>query len=146
MKRFNITLIFICIIGFLCVCNSQARNRALLIGISQYSPNYEWPAISGTNDIDLIKGILKDFSIKELRNDQATCENIKKELERLVQQSKPADIVYVHFSGHGQPVEDYDGDEADGWDEAFVPYDAGDKYVAGVYEGDKHLLDDTLND
>ena len=139
MKRFCIYLLCT-IIGFFCICNSQAKNRALLIGISQYSPHYEWPAISGTNDIDLIKGVLKDFSIKELKNDQATCENIKKELERLVQQSKPADIVYIHFSGHGQPVEDYDGDEADGWDEAFVPYDAGDKYV-----GDRHLIDDTLN-
>ena len=140
-----ISFFIICLFCLFFAADCKAKNRALLIGISQYSPNYEWPAISGTNDIDLIKGVLKDFSIKELKNDQATCENIKKELERLVQQSKPADIVYIHFSGHGQPVEDYDGDEADGWDEAFVPYDAGDKYVAGVYEGDRHLIDDTLN-
>lgn len=123
----------------------EAKNRALLIGISQYSSKYNWNAISGTNDIDLIKAGLKGFTIKELRNEKATYSNIIKEFENLIQQSKPADIVYIHFSGHGQPVEDYDGDETDGWDEAFVPYDAGDKYVAGVYEGEKHLVDDTLN-
>lgn len=145
MKK--IIAVFI-VISFLCtfmVLGSEAKNRALLIGISDYSPQYNWNTISGTNDIDLIKGVLKGFSVKELRNENATYKNIIKEFERLIQQSKPADIVYIHFSGHGQPVEDYDGDEADGWDEAFVPYDAGEKYIQGVYEGDKHLIDDTLN-
>lgn len=145
MKKFIAVFI---VISFLCtfmVLGSEAKNRALLIGISDYSPQYNWNTISGTNDIDLIKGVLKGFSVKELRNENATYNNIIKEFEKLIQQSKPADIVYIHFSGHGQPVEDYDGDEADGWDEAFVPYDAGEKYIQGVYEGDKHLIDDTLN-
>ena len=145
MKKFIAVFI---VISFLCtfmVLGSEAKNRALLIGISDYSPQYNWNTISGTNDIDLIKGVLKGFSVKELRNENATYINIIKEFERLIQQSKPADIVYIHFSGHGQPVEDYDGDEADGWDEAFVPYDAGEKYIQGVYEGDKHFIDDTLN-
>lgn len=145
MKNIVSIIFAVCISFFFSVIDSNAKNRALLIGISQYSPNYEWPAISGTNDIDLIKGSLEGFSIRELRNEQATYNNIIKEFEKLIQQSKPSDIVYIHFSGHGQPVEDYDGDEADGWDEAFVPYDAGDKYIAGVYEGDRHLVDDTLN-
>ncbi len=145
MKRISIYLTLVCILGIFYVYNCQAKNRALLIGISNYSPDYNWTTISGTNDVDLIKGELKDFSIKELKNEHATYKNIVKEFERLIQQSKPSDIVYVHFSGHGQPVEDYDGDEADGWDEAFVPYDAGDKYIAGQYEGDKHFVDDTLN-
>ena len=135
----------ICLLSTICVYVCNAKNHALLIGISQYSPKYNWNTISGTNDIDLIKGVLNGFSIRDLRNEKAIYSNIVKEFERLIQQSKPGDNVYIHFSGHGQPVEDYDGDEADGWDEAFVPYDAGEKYVAGVYEGDKHFVDDTLN-
>ena len=131
--------------SILFVIQTSAKNRALLIGISEYSPKYHWNTISGTNDIDLIKNVLKDFSVKELRNKNATYANITKELEKLIAQSNPNDIVYIHFSGHGQPVEDYDGDESDGWDEAFVPYDAGEKYTSGVYEGGKHFLDDTLN-
>ena len=145
MKNYLFSILLICAASFFNVYNIDAKNHALLIGISKYSPKYNWNAISGTNDVDLIKGMLKDFSIRELRNEKATYNNIAKEFERLIQQSKPADNVYIHFSGHGQPVEDYDGDETDGWDEAFVPYDAGDKYIAGVYEGGKHFLDDTLN-
>lgn len=144
MKK-NVALFAICFLIMLCPSESIAKNRALLIGISEYSPEYEWDTISGTNDIDLIKDVLKGFSIRELRNKDATYDNIIKEFELLIKQSKPADIVYIHFSGHGQPVEDYDGDESDGWDESFVPYDAGNKYMPGVYEGDKHLIDDTLN-
>lgn len=145
MNNGVIRLIICCFLALFSIGNSDAKNRALLIGISEYSPQYQWNSISGANDIDLIKSVLKDFSIKELLNKNATYTNITKELERLIAQSNPNDVVYIHFSGHGQPVEDYDGDEADGWDEAFVPYDAGDKYIAGVYEGDKHLVDDTLN-
>ena len=145
MKNFVLTILLICAASFFNVYTIDAKNHALLIGISKYSPKYNWNAISGTNDVDLIKGMLKGFSIRELRNEKATYNKIAKEFERLIQQSQPADNVYIHFSGHGQPVEDYDGDETDGWDEAFVPYDAGDKYIAGVYEGGKHFLDDTLN-
>ena len=140
--RFFLVVVMLGILG---VVSSSAKNRALLIGISEYCHDYKWNTISGTNDIELIKGVLVDFSIRELKDKDATYDNIIKEFERLIKQSKPSDVVYIHFSGHGQPVEDYDGDEEDGWDEAFVPYDAGDKYVPGVYEGNKHLLDDTLN-
>ena len=55
------------------------------------------------------------------------------------------DIVYIHFSTHGQPVEDLNGDEEDGWDESIVPIDAYKIYKKGAYEGQKHLTDDLLN-
>ena len=76
MKKFIAVFI---VISFLCtfmVLGSEAKNRALLIGISDYSPQYNWNTISGTNDIDLIKGVLKGFSIKELRNENATYKNM----------------------------------------------------------------------
>ena len=145
MRKLIIFLSVVSFFYFLCPSVIIAKNRALLIGLSEYSSDYGWNVISGTNDIDLLKEVLTDFSIRELRNNDATYDNIIKEFERLIKQSKPGDIVYIHFSGHGQPVEDYDGDEEDGWDESFVPYDAGDKYVSGVYEGNKHFIDDTLN-
>ena len=50
---------------------------------------------------------------------------------------KSGDIVYLHFSCHGQPVEDLDGDEKDGWDESIVPYDAWKKPISGIYDGKK---------
>ncbi|MDE7089507.1 MAG: caspase family protein, partial [Prevotella sp.] len=57
---------------------------------------------------------------------------------------KKGDLVYIHFSMHGQPVEDLNGDEKDGWDEALIPVDAQMRYSKGIYEGEKHLVDDIL--
>ena len=37
--------------------------------------------------------------------------------------AKPSDFVIIYYSGHGAQIPDDDGDEADGLDEAFVPYD-----------------------
>ncbi len=121
------------------------NKRVLLVGISEYDINTGWKSIHGTNDIDLIKTVLKDASIRELRNSKATFGNITKELENLSKKAQKGDIVYVHLSGHGQPYEDMDGDEPDGWDESFVPYDAHFYYEESIYSGDKHLTDDILN-
>ena len=52
-------------------------------------------------------------------------------------------MVVIHFSGHGQPFEDLSGDEADGWDEAIVPYDAK-KCYSRTYTGQCHIIDDEL--
>lgn len=41
-------------------------------------------------------------------------------------------------------IEDLNGDEKDGWDEALIPVDAQMLYSEGVYDGKNHLLDDEL--
>lgn len=125
--------------------------RALVMGISEY-PAYDvqdagWSKIHGANDVTLIAPILKKqgFVVTTLANEHATIRTICGELERLVKKTNPGDIVYIHFSGHGQAIEDEDGDETDGWDESFIPYDAQRIYRKGVYAGEKHLTDDILN-
>lgn len=123
---------------------SAQTRRALLVGLSEYDSRYGWEKISGTNDIDLIKPCLKGFTLTELKNERATFGAIISSLDLLAHKSRSGDIVYIHFSGHGQPVEDSNGDEPDGWDESFVPYDAGDMFVKGKYEGECHLTDDIL--
>lgn len=138
-----ITLIFV--MCFISVCNAQNK-YALLIGISKYNTaTTGWERIHGTNDIALIKKVLNGFSVETLLNEQATFSNIKKSLEKLTDKVQYGDIVYIHMSGHGQPVEDFDGDEKDGWDESFIPYDANMKYKKGLYEGENHLTDDILH-
>lgn len=124
--------------------------RALFIGISDYGnakedPN-KWTNISGANDITLLSPLFKNqgFQVSTLVDNQATYAGIIKALKNLTNSSKPGDIVYIHFSMHGQPFEDLNGDEADGWDEALIPVDAQMKYEKGVYEGHNHLLDDEL--
>ena len=136
------------IIIFLLSCSfltHAQKKRALLVGISEYGANTGWKSIHGANDVDILTKVLKGFTIRELKNSNATYDNIIKELNYLRKQSKEGDLVYIHFSGHGQPYEDSDGDELDGWDESFVPYDAHLYYEKNVYSGNKHLIDDKLN-
>ena len=136
---------------FLPVSLFAQQKHALLIGISDY-PQYEyadasWAPIHGTNDVQLISPILakQGFAINTLLNEAATHSAIENGFERLTRDVQPGDIVYIHLSGHGQAVEDEDGDEVDGWDEAFIPYDAERTYRENGYHGENHLLDDELN-
>ena len=63
----------------------------------------------------------------------------------LITSCKSGDVVYIHFSCHGQPFEDLNGDEEDGWDESLVPYDALMAYNKNEYEGQNHITDDELH-
>lgn len=129
--------------------NAQ-RKRAFMVGISHYDTaltGYQWNNINGVEDINLLCPILKKqgFATTTLLDDQATFDNIVTKIVQFTNKTKKGDIVYLHFSAHGQPVEDLNGDEQDGWDEAIVPIDAFKIYKKGSYEGQKHLTDDLLN-
>lgn len=143
--------IIILVILLIAIPVNAQNKRALLIGIASY-PTYKidklgWNEIHGDNDVKLISRSLKNqgFNVNTLINKQATAKGIRKALSDMVSRTKHGDIVYIHFSGHGQPYEDLNGDEEDGWDEAIIPYDAGARYVANVYEGNNHIVDDELN-
>lgn len=58
------------------------------------------------------------------RSVQPTGANIKKVLGRLIDESEPGDVLFLHYSGHGTqvPAESGDADD-DGLDEAIVPTD-----------------------
>lgn len=146
-------IIWTLILSLLCtsLALSAQQKHALLIGISNY-PQYDyadasWAPIHGTNDMQLISPILakQGFKINTLTNEAATHGAIGNSLKDLGNSVHAGDIVYIHLSGHGQAVEDEDGDEADGWDEAFIPYDAERSYRENGYHGENHLLDDELN-
>ena len=131
---------------------SQSK-RAFMVGISDYTSNQYladdkgWNDIHGENDVNLLVPTLKKqgFSIQKLCNRGATAKNIRKSFISFSEKCKSGDIVYLHFSCHGQPFEDYDGDESDGWDEALVPFDALKEYQQGKYSGENHITDDELN-
>lgn len=148
MMRFRLYTLFI-IMFFSAIALAQ-RKRAFLVGISHYDTaltGYQWNNINGVEDINLLRPLLKEqgFTSTALLDDQATYGNITNQLKEFIDITKKGDIVYLHFSTHGQPVEDLNGDEDDGWDEAIVPIDAYKLYKKGVYEGQKHLIDDQLN-
>lgn len=62
----------------------------------------------------------------------------------LIAQSKRGDVIYVHYSGHGQQMKDVHNDEKDGLDECWIPYDAYRK-PCNKDRGEKHLTDDEVN-
>jgi hypothetical protein len=127
----------------------QGRH-ALLVGIGDYPEESGWNRIHGNNDVSIIKanllrqGFLEN-NIIELRDSLATKKNILDSFGLLLTRLSSGDVVYLHFSGHGQQITDLNGDEEDGYDEAWIPYDAKKVYVKGVYEGESHLADDELN-
>lgn len=133
-----------------CYPLSAVTKRALVIGIGAYPEGSGWATINGDKDIPLVEDILLTNGflpqdIVVLANAQATAAAIRNAFRRLIDQAQPGDIVYIHFSGHGQQVTDLHGDEPDGLDEAWVPYDAQLAYVKGQYEGQNHIIDDELN-
>ena len=134
----------------LSVAINAQRKRAFLVGISHYDTaltGYQWNNINGVEDVKLLSPILKrqGFSLITLLDEHTTFANITRQFSQFINCTKKGDIVYLHFSTHGQPIEDLNGDEEDGWDESIVPIDAYKIYKKGVYEGKKHLLDDQLN-
>lgn len=153
MKQLN--LFVLCgVIMSLSIFNSQTLTaqikRALIVGISDYgnakeNPNM-WSNISGANDVKLLTPLFQKqgYKVTTLADSQATYSNITNALKKITKEATKGDIVYLHFSMHGQPFEDLNGDEADGWDEALIPVDAQMYYQKGVYEGEKHLIDDEL--
>lgn len=131
---------------FLPVSISAQTRRALVIGIGEQK-DANWAKINGDKDVPYVLRMLKDAGYTEIQtlvNKQATKANIVSRFKSLAVESKKGDVVYIHFSGHGQLVTDVNGDEQDGWDEAWIPYDAYLKY-GRKDKGEKHLVDDEIN-
>ena len=52
-----------------------------------------------------------------------TKKNILDAFQRVTEQSKSGDVVFVHYSGHGGRIQDQGRDEVDGYDETLIPLD-----------------------
>ena len=125
--------------------NAQTK-RALVIGLGEQQDK-AWNKINGDKDVTLVQGMLKSAgfrSVTTLVNRQATKNSIVGAFKRMAASCKQGDVVYVHYSGHGQQMTDVHNDEKDGLDECWIPYDAFRK-VSKTYHGEKHLTDDELN-
>ena len=144
------TRLILCLVVFILPILVVAQTkRAFLVGISDYPKEDEnsWSNIHGANDVDIISKTLRrqSFKVTSLTNNASSADRIRKSIKSFSANCKKGDIVYLHFSCHGQPFEDVDGDEEDGWDEALVPVDAMKIYQKGKYVGENHITDDELN-
>ena len=120
--------------------------RALVIGLGEQQDK-AWNKINGDKDVPLVQGMLKNAGFKSvttLVNRQATKTGIIGAFKKMTASCKQGDVVYVHYSGHGQQMTDVHNDEKDGLDECWIPYDACRK-ASATYHGEKHLTDDELN-
>lgn len=125
---------------------SAQTRRALVIGLGEQK-YANWAKINGDKDVPYVLRMLKDAGYTEIQtlvNKQATKANIVSRFKILAVESKKGDVVYIHFSGHGQLVTDVNGDEEDGWEESWIPYDAYENYC-NEDKGEKHLVDDEIN-
>ncbi|MBK8492407.1 MAG: caspase family protein [Saprospirales bacterium] len=126
------------------------QKRALIIAIGQYGPRTGWDDIHSENDLPLVREAARHLGIPDdhvqvLQDKAATFQQIVAALEALKAGAQPGDFIYFHFSGHGQQKQDTDGDEADGFDEALVPYDSP-LHFSATYQGERLLTDDYLRE
>lgn len=124
---------------------SQTR-RALVIGLGQQQDK-AWNKINGDKDVPFVQAMLKNAGFKSvttLVNRQATKAGIVRAFKQMAASCRKGDVVYIHYSGHGQQMTDVHNDEKDGLDECWIPYDACRK-ASATYHGEKHLTDDELN-
>lgn len=126
--------------------NAEAlTRRALVIGLGEQLDK-SWSKIHGDKDAALISEKLRVASFSDITtlvNSNATKAGITKAFNNLIRRSKPGDKIFIHFSGHGQRMTDLNGDEKDGLDECWIPYDAFRKYCDSD-KGEKHLCDDEI--
>ncbi|MBS4012135.1 MAG: caspase family protein [Bacteroidetes bacterium] len=126
------------------------QKRALIIANGSYDFQLtKWSPISSANDVPIIKEALISQGFKDLDIEvvmDADKSTMKRAFEDLIKKTKKGDVVYFHFSGHGQQIQDDNGDEVDGYDEALIPIDAHLRFTPGVYEGENHFRDDLLGE
>ncbi len=120
--------------------DARATQHALLIGVNDYLaddlPEEQregpvFPDLNGAlNDVELMRSVLIDeygfdpSNVTTLTDSRATRAAILGALGSLSERVRPGDVVYVHFSGHGSQVPDFDDDERDTLDETILPHDA----------------------
>ncbi len=146
MRSRIFTLLLLLIMAIMVSADACSRTkRALVVGIGEYQDS-RWGKIHGDRDISIVKDMLNKCGytdIRTLENRKATKKGMTSAFRNLVESCRKGDIVYIHFSGHGQQITDLDGDEEDGFDEAWIPYDAEYAYSES-YKGEKHLVDDEI--
>ena len=112
--------------------DAPARSRALLVGIQAYeTPRDGWPTLAGPRaDVELMRQTLlkqagfESPQIRVLLDAAATRRRILAELDRMIRDASPKDLLLFYFAGHGSRLSDDDGEETDGIDETLVPFDA----------------------
>ena len=123
--KIRIFIYFLLLLSLPVQLHAQVK-RALVIGLGEQQDK-AWNKINGDKDVPLVQTMLKNAGFKSvttLVNRQATKVGIVGVFKRMTASCKHGDVVYIHYSGHGQQMTDVHNDEKDGLDECWIPYDA----------------------
>lgn len=145
-------VIFLAFFANVSFSQTKPLKHALIIAIGDYPIYSGWLNISSTNDVPYLTEALErqqfeKSNITTLIDSQATKSGIKSALNNLVEQVKEGDVVVIHVSSHGEQIQDDNGDETDGLDEAIVSYDAVAPSKSTNFERDTaaYFRDDLFN-
>lgn len=111
------------------VGSSSGRLRALCVGINKYQSS---PLFGCVADARLWEKTLTGlgFTVQVLLDEQATADGILGALGRMLQESRPGDVLVFQYAGHGIQLPDVNGDEVGEdtatQDEAICPFDYSD--------------------
>lgn len=139
MRRLSIILLWL-----LLAVPLTAKNKALLIGVSDYPEGSGWCKLNAHNDVTLLREALSPgWDVTVLEDKNATHKGIVNALKKVTRTIAVGDTVLVHFSGHGQqmlPIEEDPLHEPDMLDEAIIPFDAKKSWTPD-YTGQNHIRD-----
>lgn len=103
---------------------------SLHVGLNRVSPEayggWDGPLIACENDAICMSRVITATGghvCRVLLTEDARRENLLGELAELAQKAQPGDLAVVTNSSHGGQIPDYDGNEADGWDETICMFD-----------------------
>jgi len=133
------TFLFIMLSALTHIIFAQEK-RALIIGIDEYTPPANEKATSQyrsvfrnlegcRNDALSVKSVItakygfEEKNIDSLFNTSATHKNIINAMQQLLASSKPNDIAFIFYAGHGSQVNNSLSKETDKKDETIVPSD-----------------------
>lgn len=98
---------------------TKRRQRAILIGINYVNQPPAWRLTGCHNDLKNVKTYLKEhqgFDERDMailmddgKHAPPTKANIELAFEMMTMHSDPGDVVFLHYSGHGQQYDDKDG-------------------------------------
>jgi len=129
----------------------MSAKKALFVGINKFAKYPQFTLNGCVNDAKDMSALYKDLlgfkssEITILADAQATKANIMANLKSMVAGARAGKLSYLVFSlsSHGTQMNDTSGDEPEGKDEAFVPYDIAEKN--GRWDPARIISDDEFN-
>jgi len=145
----NKTILIFFVISIFIYADSYSQNHtpvkhALVIAISNYPPSSGFRHIDADNDLKVIMKLLHQQQFTDtivLANEEATKKKFLQAFKKLNSKVLPGDVVYIHFSTHGQQLTYLNGNEPNNLHAAIALFDAKNR-CSKDYQGQNHLTDD----